>query len=337
MPENSSQTYIVAADIGATNTRLALYPVGGDPRNPVRAANFKGEDYSGLVEILHEFLKEEERSVLLASLGAAGPVVEDHIQLTNLPWIVDASELRAAFGWQHVWLLNDLQAIANSVPMLVGDDLHTLEPGIPVQRGNMMVIAPGTGLGIGYLTWAAGGYYPHATEGGHADFAPANELQQDLLAYLRRTLPQVAVEHVCSGIGLPNVYNFLRDTKRAPEPTWLADALAQADDKTPVIVDEAMLAKQGSELCQMALHIFVDVLAAEAGSLALIYGSTGGVYIGGGIPPRILPAFQRYNFMQTFIAKTGYEYYLKRFPVKIVLNTEAGLIGAAAYGLQHLS
>jgi glucokinase len=347
VPRMSSQLtstkFIVAGDIGATNTRLALYKVGQDPFHhqrlgtPVRVANFKGEDYPGLVEILHIFLAEEERSVIAACFGAAGPVVEDRVKLTNIPWTVDASELKAAFGWKHVWLLNDLQAIANAVPLLSGDELHTLNAGNPVEHGTIMVIAPGTGLGIGYLTWAGGRYHPHATEGGHADFAPSNELQRELLAYLSERMPQVAVEHVCSGIGMPNVYAFLKETKRAAEPDWLTAALAAADDPNTVIFVEGLLAKPGSELCQMALHIFVDVLAAESGSLALSYGSTGGVYIAGGIPPRILPAFQRYNFLETFKAKTAYEYYLERFPVRIALNTEAGLMGAAAFGMLELT
>ena len=334
--ENSIGDLLLAGDIGATNTRLALYDINGDLRTAKRAANFTGNEYTGLVEILHEFLTDVDGKVQAACFGAAGPIIEGRVRLTNLPWVVDSAELLSTFGWQGVWLLNDLQAIANSVPVLADPDLHTLKKGKPQAHGNVAVIAPGTGLGMGYLTWAAGRYQAHATEGGHADFAPANGLQDELLSYLRLTHPQVALEFVCSGLGMPNVYEFLKTTGRADEPLWLAEQLASVTDITPLIVDNALAAKPGSELCQLALEIFVDVLAAEAGSLALLYGATGGVYLGGGIPPRLLPAFARYNFMSTFLAKTGYEYYLERIPVHAILNSEAGLIGAVAYGMQQI-
>ncbi len=327
---------LLAGDIGATNTRVALYEIKDDLRTPIRAGNFAGNEYGGLVDILHEFLSAQDLPVRAACFGAAGPVIEGRVRLTNLPWVVDSAELLKTFGWQGVWLLNDLQAIANSVPLLSGPDLYTLKVGLPQTHGNVAVIAPGTGLGIGYLTWAAGRYHAHATEGGHSDFAPANALQDELLSFLRLTHPQVAVEFICSGLGLPNIYRFLKETGRAEEPAWLAKQLARADDKTPVIVENGLAAKPGNEICQWSLNIFVDVLAAEAGNLGLLFGATGGIYLGGGIPPRLLPAFEQNNFMGTFLAKTGYEYYLERFPVQVILNSEAGLIGAAAYGAQQL-
>lgn len=334
--KNSDHGLLLAGDIGATNTRVALYEVGGDLRQPKRVQNFKGQDYPGLVEILREYLQEVDEPVLAACFGAAGPVVEGQIKLTNLAWTVDAAELCSEFGLRGAWLINDLKAIANSVPILQPSELHSLKDGIPEPRGNIAVIAPGTGLGIGYLTWAAGHYRAYATEGGHSDFAPGNPLQDEMLLYLRPKFPQLAVEHVCSGIGLPNVYGFLKETGRAKEPAWLADELAAVEDVTPVIVDNALAGKPGSELCQMTLEIFVSVLAAEAGNLALLFGATAGVFLAGGMPPRVLPAFKRFNFMQTFLAKSGYEYYLDRFPVQVVLNSEAGLLGAAEFGMQQL-
>lgn len=327
--------FLLAGDIGATNTRLALVEVGSNERNPIRVANFKGENYSGLVPIIEEFIGDQNQDVIAASIGAAGPVVEGKIKLTNIPWIVNAKEMSEAFGWEHVWLLNDLQAIANSIPLLQGEELYTLKTGIPEDHGNIAVIAPGTGLGIGYLTWASGRYFPHATEGGHADFAPANPQQDALLTFLRTSYSQVAIEHVCSGIGLPNVYAYLKSVG-FKEPAWLATELASASDKTRVIVETATNAKPGGEICQEVMRIFVDILAAEAGSLALAFGATGGIFIGGGIPPRILDMFGRYNFADTFIAKTGYEYYLDRFPVQVILNTDAGLLGAAHFGNQQI-
>jgi glucokinase len=336
MTKNESKRFLLAGDIGATNTRLALIEVGGDERSPFRVANFKGEKYPGLVPIIEEFLGSERRLVVAASIGAAGPVVQGKIKLTNIPWVVDSNELTHAFGWDHAWLLNDLQAIANSVPLLSAAELHVLKAGVAEEHGSIAVLAPGTGLGVGYLTWAAGRYHPYATEGGHADFAPANSLQDDLLRFMRQSYPQVAVEHVCAGVGLPNVFEFLKSTGRFEMPSWLAEEMETAGDKTRVIVEEAVAAKPGSEICQEVMHLFIDVLAAEAGSLALAFGATGGVYIGGGIPPRILDMFQRYNFVRTFAAKTGYEYYLERFPIHVILKTDAGLLGAAHYGNQQL-
>ena len=332
----SNAGLLLAGDIGATNTRLALYDIKGDLRTPMGAGNFAGNEYGGLVEILHEFLSSQDLPVLAACFGAAGPVIEGRVRLTNLPWVVDSAELLKTFGWQGVWLLNDLQAIANSVPLLSRSDLHTVKVGLPQKHGNVAVIAPGTGLGIGYLTWAAGRYHPHATEGGHADFAPANALQDELLSFLRLTHPQVPVEFICSGLGLPNIYRFLKETGRAEEPAWLAKQLASAEDKTPVIVENGLAMRPGSEICQLSLKVFVDVLAAEAGNLGLLFGATGGIYLGGGIPPRLLPTIDQNNFVGKFLAKTGYEYYLERFPVQVILNSEAGLIGAAAYGAQQL-
>jgi len=334
--KQSNGDLLLAGDIGATNTRLAIYAIHGDLRTPMRAASFMGNEYAGLVEILQEFLPTGGEAVQAACFGVAGPVVEGRVRLTNLPWVVDSAELMDKYGWQGVWLLNDLQAIANSVPLLGGHELQTLKAGVQEPQGNVAVIAPGTGLGIGYLTWAGGRYHAHATEGGHADFAPANELQDELLSFLRRTFPQVAIEFICSGLGLPNVYGFLKETGRAEEPDWLAEELSTAKDKTPVIVEHALALTPGGEICQQTLEIFVDVLAAEAGNLALLYGSTGGVYLAGGIPPRLLTAFQRFSFMETFVAKTGYEYYLERIPVHVILDSEAGLIGAAAFGIQQL-
>ncbi|MCL5428862.1 MAG: glucokinase [Chloroflexi bacterium] len=327
---------LLAGDIGATNTRVALFDPEGDLRKPTRVNTYAGADYPGLVEVLRDYLKGSDTPVVAACFGAAGPVVEGQVSLTNINWVVNSAELCAKFGWQFAWLINDLKAIANAIPLLEPDELKMLNAGIPEKHGTIAVIAPGTGLGIGYLTWAAGRYRAYATEGGHADFAPVNAIQDEMLGYLRGKFKQVAIEHVCGGVGLPNIYEFLKASGRAEEPAWLANELVTSPDPTPVIVDNAMAAKPGSEICQQTMEIFITVLAGEAGSLALQLGATGGIYIGGGIPPRILPAFERYGFMQTFLAKTGYEYYLERFPVNIILHPEPGLLGAADYGVQQL-
>ena len=328
---------ILAGDIGATNTRVALFDPKGDLRKPALIKTYAGADYPGLVEVLRDYLKDVDKPVIAACFGAAGPVIEGRVKLTNINWMVDSQELCTEFDLKAAWLINDLKAIANSVPLLKGSELKILNAGIPEEYGTLAVIAPGTGLGIGFLTWAAGRYHAYATEGGHADFAPVNAIHDEMLSFLRGKFKQVAVEHVGAGVGLPNIYEFLKSSGRAREPDWLADQMAAAEDLTPVIVDNAMTPKPGSEICQRTLEIFITVLAGEAGSLALQLGATGGVFIGGGIPPRILPAFEQYVFMQTFMAKIGYEYYLERFPVKVILHPEPGLLGAADYGVQQLA
>ncbi len=327
---------LLAGDLGATKTRLALFDPRRDMRKPRRIATFLGADYPGLVEVLHEYLNGSKEKIVAACLGVAGPIVNNHVRMVNLNWEIDAAQLCDEFGFKAAWLINDLKAIANSVPLLKPSEAHTLNAGIPETQGTVAVIAPGTGLGIGYLAWAAGRYHAFATEGGHASFAPEGRLQDDLLAYLRGKFAQVAIEHVCSGVGLPNVYEFLKARGHAEEPGWLAAELAAAVDPTRVIVEAALAAKAGSEICQLALQIFVQVLGAASGNLALSLGATGGVYIGGGIPPRILPAFEQHGFMKAFVGKIGYESYLARFPVKVITNPDLALLGAADYGRQQL-
>jgi glucokinase len=332
----SRKGLLLAGDIGATNTRIALFDPKGNLRKPTRIKNYAGAEYLGLVEVLRDYLEGVDRPVVAACFGAAGPVVEGRVKLTNINWVVDSKELRKEFDLQDVWLINDLKAIANAVPLLKPKEVKVLNKGIPEKHGTIAVIAPGTGLGVGFLTWAGDRYRAYATEGGHSDFAPVNDLQDELLRFLRKKLQQVAVEHVGAGVGIPNIYEFLKVSGRTQEPEWLAAELSNSMDSTRTIVDNAMSSKPGSEICQQTMEIFVTVLAGEAGSLALQLGATGGVYIGGGIPPRILPVFEQYQFMKTFLFKIGYEAYLERFPVKIILHPEPGLLGAADYGIQQL-
>ncbi len=335
--KKKSSVLLLAGDIGATKTKVALFDPRGDLREARNVQTFLGEEFpGGLVPALREYLKDIKEPVIAACFGAAGPVVEERVHLTNLDWTVDAAELCDGFGFEAVWLMNDLQAIANAIPILKLNELHVLNKGIPEEHGTIAVLAPGTGLGVGYLNWAAGTYHAYATEGGHANFAPADELQDEMIVFLRRKLGQVAVEHACAGVGIPNVYEFLKTTGKAEEPDWLAKELAAAEDLPAAIFENGLDRKPGSELCQMTLEIFVTVLAAEASNMALGLGATGGVYIGGGIPPRILAALERYNFMKTFLYKPKYEDYLARFPVQVILNVESGLLGAAEYGRQQL-
>jgi glucokinase len=217
---------------------------------------------------------------------------------------------------------------------LPDEELAVLNHGQPETDGNIAVIAPGTGLGQGYLTWDVARYGAQATEGGHSDFAPNGAIQRELLAYLAADRVQVCVEDVCSGVGMPNIYSFLRDSGHAEEPDWLAEQLADAEDPTPIIFESALAVDQSAEISKKALEIFVNILGSEAGNLALKIGATGGLYVGGGIPPRILSSLKEGAFLKAFLSKETYTDYMRRIPVKVILNPDSALLGAAEYGLE---
>jgi glucokinase len=271
-----------------------------------------------------------------AVFGVAGPVIENRVEVTNLPWLVDAAQLEEELDLSSVVLLNDLASTANGVPLLTPDECHTLKEGQSDPQGAIAVVAPGTGLGEGFLTWDQDDnrYRPHASEGGHTDFGPLTPRQMQLLRYLWPRFEHVSYEHICSGIGIPNIYAFFRGGGYADEPAWLAEELAEADDPTPVIVNGALDEERTCELCSMTLDAFVSILGAEAGNLALKVMATGGVYLGGGIPPRILPALESESFLDAFHAKGRHRDLMQRMPVHVILNPEIALLGVAAYGLE---
>jgi glucokinase len=324
---------LLAGDIGGTKTSLAIFSSEGGPRAPLVEATFPSADYASLEALVREFLSQVDLKVERASFGVAGPVVGGQATVTNLPWVIRETQLEEALNLSPVRLLNDLETIANSVPVLESADLHTLNEGQPAPGGAIAVIAPGTGLGEAFLTWDGSRYRAHASEGGHASFAPMDSLEAELLCYLQRRFDHVSCERVCSGIGLPNIYAFLRDTGYAKEPDWLAEELAAADDLTPLIVNAALDDESPCELCIATLNTFVSILGAEAGNLALKALATGGVYLGGGIPPRILPALEQERFMEAFRRKGRMSDLLARMPVHVILNPKVALLGAACHGL----
>ncbi|MCL4560119.1 MAG: glucokinase [Chloroflexi bacterium] len=336
---------LLAGDIGGTKTTLAIYPLEstrepsqGSPRSPVDQATFPSGKYASLEAVVAEFLQRNRWRVERASFGVAGPVFHGRVQATNLPWLVDESTLSDQLG-APAKVLNDLEAIAYGLPYLNADDLITINPGSPEPHGGLAVIAPGTGLGEAFLVWDAQTerYLPHASEGGHADFAPATPLELELLDYLQPRLQHVSYERVCSGIGIPNIYSFLRDTPSThhyEEPEWLAAALAGADDPTRVIMEAAEARK--AEICVATVELFASVLASEAGNLALKVLATGGVYLGGGIPPRILPYLKPDKFLPVFSQKGRMTDLLLNVPVHVIRNPEVALFGAACYGMLQM-
>jgi glucokinase len=320
---------LLAGDIGGTKTKLAvLSPESG--LAPQAQATFKSARYASLEAVVHEFLGETGGSVQSAVFGVAGPVVRGETAATNLPWVIRETDLKQALGLEDAKLLNDLEATAFGVPFLSAADLFALNDVSP-RSGTKAVIAPGTGLGEAVLSYRDDHYHVIPSEGGHVDFAPTNLFEIRLLRHLMGKYGHVSYERVCSGKGMPNIYAYLKKNRFAEEVPEVAKALRKAADPTPVIVQRAMAGE--SELCVATLNAFVSILGAEAGNLALKVMATGGVYLGGGIPPKILSKLKDGTFMAAFVNKGRFAEVLAQIPVAVILNEETALLGAAAYGL----
>jgi len=329
-----NEKMILAGDIGGTKTTLGIFKKTTGPHRPVAEATFPSASYPGLEVIAREFLNQAGEDVEAACFGVAGPVAEGRARITNLPWLVDSAVLGKELRIASVRLMNDLEAVANAVPILEPDDLYTLNDKRPTPKGTIGVLAPGTGLGEAFLTWDGAAYRAHPSEGGHCSFAPRNLLEVELLHFLLSRYEHVSYERVCSGKGMPNLYAFFRERQHMEELPHVAGQLAAAEDPTPVIVRAAMDPAQPSPLCRRTLEMFVSILGAEAGNLALTVLATGGIYLGGGIPPRILPVLQAGGFMQTYQHKGRFGAMVAEMPVYVVLNSKAALLGAARAGLQ---
>jgi glucokinase len=325
---------LLAGDVGGTKTSLAIYSAEAGLAAPHASATLHSADYPSLEALVQDFLKGTDLTVDRASFGVAGPVVDGTAKITNLPWLMDEGQLAQTLHLSSVRLLNDLEAIAHAVPALRAEDVHTINSGKPVKGGALAVVAPGTGMGEAFLIWDGRRYHVCPSEGGHADFAPVDGLQRGLLAYLANRYDHVSVERVCSGKGLPNIYAYLRDSGYAKEPGWLTEELSNAPDESPVIVKTAL--EHDCEICAATLDLFVSILGAEAGNMALKVLATGGVYLGGGIPPRILSVLGRGQFMQAFLRKGRFGDLLHNVPVHVILNPGAALFGAARHGLEAM-
>jgi glucokinase len=324
---------LLAGDLGGTKTNLAIFSPEDGPRQPLVQATLPSSHYPSLEVLVREFLAQVDFKPEQATFGVAGPVVSGKATITNLPWVMNETELAKALNVPSVRLINDLVAIAQAVPWLEPDELYTLNEGRPVEGGAIAVNAPGTGLGQAFLTWDGSRYRAHASQGGHTDFAPTNAFEIELLRFLMSRFEHVSYERVCAGIGLPNIYDFLKQAGYAEEPSWLAARLAQADDRTPVIVKAALDDKKPCKLCVDTLDTFVSLLGTETGNLALKVLATGGVYLGGGIPPRILPVLEKGQFLEAFQRKGRMSSLMVDMPVHVILHREAALLGAACYGL----
>jgi glucokinase len=327
---------LLAGDLGGTKTDLAVFTAEAGARAPIAQAHYRSADFPSLESICRQFLAQTQLPVGVACFDVAGPVTGGRACITNLPWTIEERALNQALGLTSCVLLNDLEAIAYAVPHLAPDDVHTLDAGVPAEHGAIAVVAPGTGLGEAFLTWDGGRYQAHPSEGGHADFAPSGEAQIDLLRYVHARYGHVSSERVCSGIGIPNVYDYLRDSGYAAESPEIAAQLARAGDRTRFILETALDSRAPSALCRATLEMFVSILGAEAGNLALKVLATGGVYLAGGILASILPALEGGSFLQAIRGKGRFAELLAQVPIHVIVNPRVALLGAAMYGLERL-
>lgn len=322
---------VLVGDIGGTKTVLALVPPDR-PRDFVAERRYPGDQYPSLEAIITEYLTEGRKKVRKAVLGIAGPVRDGVVSTTNLPWRVSEEELSSRFDFDAVRIINDLEAVARAVPVLADTDLDTLYEGEPVDGGPIAVVAPGTGLGEAFLTMDDRDYRAHASEGGHRDFAPRDAREENLLRFARERFDHVSYERVCSGPGVALVYEFLRDAEGLEEPSWLAEKLSAVTDRTPMIVETAVHSPGSCTLCDETLRLFTRILAAEAGNFGLTILATGGLYLGGGMPPRIMPFLTDRTFIDTLQAKGRMRPVMESMPVRVIMNAKANLIGAACRG-----
>lgn len=324
---------LLAGDIGGTKTDLAIFTREAGPHSPLVQEEVHSADYPSLQALVTEFVDRVKIPVERACFDVAGPVIDGRVKITNLPWIMDEVSLARDLNLKSVRLMNDLEAVAKAIPYLGSGDIHTLNAGQPVPHGAIGVVAPGTGLGESFLTWDGSKYVSHGSEGGHADFGPTDERQIGLLRYMLGRHDHVGVERVCSGIGIPNLYEYLRDVEHVPESAETSQVIATAKDRTATIVTLGTDASNPSPRCAATVDLFISILAGEAGNVALKVMATAGVYLAGGLPLHMLSALQKPKFMESFRNKGRFSDLMTRIPVHIIL-TRAALLGAAAYGLE---
>jgi glucokinase len=320
---------IIAGDIGATHSRVAAFRAEGNKFPLVVEKIYESQEHSGLVEIAGSFIRSEGIPAQNACFAVAGPVRGGTSKISNLPWTIDSRDLARQLNLKAVGLINDLEAYAYGLDSLESKDFITLHTGSEDAEGNTAVISAGTGLGEAGLLWDGFRQHPFACEGGHSDFAPRNEVQIELLKYLIARFKTVSYERVLAGPGIKNVYDFLRDTKRAEEPAWLREQMTATKDPAALISQVALDKK--APICEQTMSIFVSVYGAEAGNCALKFMSLGGIFIGGSIAAKNIPLMKRSEFLEAFFDKGRMRSLLEDMPVKIVLNDDAGLLGAARY------
>lgn len=329
--ENSKEKILVlAGDIGGTKTNLGLFQKGKNRPILKAITTYASRESSNLEDIIERFLNKHRTSIAKACFGIAGPVINGHCKTTNLPWDISEDRIKKRFKWKHALLINDLTATAIAIPILKGREVVSLNPARIRKSQNIGLIAPGTGLGEALLVFKDGGYIPVSSEGGHTDFAPNNETELELWKYLHARFGHVSMERVISGSGLTHIYSWLKNSGRHMESSRLAEKIKK-EDPAKVIAETAIYDKE--PLCVEALNMFVSMLGAAAGNLALTGMTTGGVYLGGGISPKILPVLKKGLFIKAFQNKGRFKDMLKKISVKVILDDKAALKGAAIHAL----
>lgn len=325
---------ILAGDVGGTKVHLALYDFEGGRLKPIRDHKYPAHNFARLDDVVTDFLavdNVDRSAVAAACFGCPGPVRDGRLKLTNLPWILDTRELSKSLSIEHIFLINDLEANGYGIPELAPDKIFTLHEGDASAVGHRGLIAAGTGLGEALLIWdaAKGKHVPIPSEGGHCDFAARNETEVAMLDYLRKTLKgRVSFERVVSGLGIKNVYAFLKEDQKLDEPAWLHERLMHEDPNA--VIGEC--AENGSSwICFETLRIFAAAYGAETGNIALKVLATGGMYLGGGIAPKILKTLKAGAFMEAFLDKGRMSSLLGSIPVRVILDDSCALLGAAAY------
>jgi glucokinase len=327
---------ILAGDVGGTKVHLALYDFTGGHLHPIRDQKFPAHQFATLDEVVNKFLVADENEpkvhradIMAACFGLPGPVRDGRLKLTNLPWTLDVRDLSKSLSIEHVFLINDLEANGYGIPELAPEMIHTLHDGDANAVGHRGLVSAGTGLGEALLLWDGKKHHPIPSEGGHCDFAARSTREIAMLEYLRSTLKgRVSFERVVSGLGIQNVYRFLRDVEKLDEPKWLCDRMAGEDPN--VVIGEC--AEDGSSsICFETMKTFASAYGAEAGNLALKVLANGGIYLGGGIAPKRLKTMQNGFFMQAFLDKGRMSPLLQSIPVRVILDDTCALLGAAAY------
>jgi glucokinase len=322
---------LFAADIGGTKSELAIFQEAGGEFRTLFQKRYRNAQFSGFAEILALFLDEFSHRPQVACIAVAGVVTGDRVQLTNLPWLIDCRELAMRFGFQRVKLINDLTAVASSLAHLGPDDLAEIQAGTGDEAEIRGIIAPGTGLGEGLLLEIQGNFFARGSEGGHCDFAPIDDEQTALLAWMQKSHRPVSYESLVAGPGLAHLYQFCKNYHGIPETAAITAAMARAEDSIPVIVDGA-LCEDPCPLCRRAIELFLNILGSEAGNLALKLYARGGMYLGGGIVPRLFGKVPFTGFLKSFCAKGLMADFMKTIPVRVILRSDAALLGAAHFG-----
>lgn len=329
--ESYKSSIVLAGDIGATKTNLALFKIKGNKMFLLQEAQYKSHDYENIIELTDVFIKDLPVPDSIC-FGVAGPVLNGHAKLSNIQWEIHITELSNHFNTENVYLINDLEATAYGLAALTEKDIAVIHKGSDTPIGNAAVIAPGTGLGEAGLFWDGNYYHPFATEGGHCDFAPRNEFDFELYNFLQKKFGHVSWERLICGPGIVNIYQFLRDEKKRKEPVWLKEKMKNGD--TAATISRNI---EQSEICNEAMQLFIRYLAHESANLVIKLKATGGLFIGGGIVPQIVSLLEKDGFYSFFCQSGRLNYLLEKVPVKVILNTRTALLGAAYVAANRLT